>query len=161
MNKQIMNQFYTKMLEGNNFETANSLRIMLDDLSYCRVERIVDTFKIDMKPFRNIGNYKNWDAYFCDCFWGEAHLGIDIVMNPDSSLFLFWDRRHISEQPKEDSAKLALEKMGIFGEFSLNEDGIKYRREAFAFPVMEKELYSYIVEFKRKLCQLLEKTAPR
>jgi hypothetical protein len=64
MNKPIMKRFYDIVMEGDKYNTALSLRAMVDDLIVYRVERIVDAFKNDPLPFHRIGNWEDCDAFF-------------------------------------------------------------------------------------------------
>lgn len=153
MNKPIMKEFYDKMLEGDNLKTAQSLKSMLDDLVLYRVERIIDEFKSDLHPFHKIANWANNDAYFTNCFWGDAHLGIDVGVEPDSYTFSFWDRN--DEDGKKKHAQSALEKMKCIDQYRA--EGGEFKK-VFAFPAEENELYQHIRSFKTRLSKVMPET---
>src|SRR5207249_4050622 len=109
MNKPLMEKFYGIMLHGENLKTALSLKAMVDELVLYRVEKIIDTFKGDLAPFQRIANYHDNDAYFTNCFWKEAHLGLDVIVSTEQYIFQFWDRNDDAAQ--KGLAKLILRKM--------------------------------------------------
>src|ERR1017187_4764042 len=92
MNKPIMEKFYNIMVQGENLKTALSLKSMVDDLVVYRVERIIDTFKNNLAPFEKLDNYHDYDVAFMNLFWNDAHLGLDIGVEPESYSFQFWDK---------------------------------------------------------------------
>jgi PD-(D/E)XK nuclease superfamily len=150
MNKPIMEKFYKTMVEGENLKTALSLKAMLDDLVLYRVENIIDTFKSDLSPFRQINNWKDSDAYFMGVIWKDAHLGIDINVEPELYLFQFWDRE---DRPgTKGHAKAILEKMGCLNEYTFK-DGSFFKK--FAFPSQEDDLIKHITVFKNKLAEVI------
>jgi len=146
MNKPIMDDFYELIMERDNYQTARSLRAMLDDLILYRVEKLITHFQIDLVPFSRIANYNNYDAYFTGLYWKEAHLGIDIGVGPESYELQFWDR---NDRPRANGrAKSMLKKIGYADEFVLKND--VFAKE-FAFPSQEQYLIDYITTFKKKL----------
>jgi len=146
MNKPIMEKFYKTVVEGENLKTALSLRAMLDDLVLYRVEKIIDKFKNDLAPFRSINNYKDCDAYFTGLNWKAAHLALDIMVEPESYRFQFWDRN--DREGLKGQAKAILNKMGCFDEYTPI-DGM-YCKD-FAFPSQEEDLIKHITAFKKQL----------
>lgn len=146
MNKPIMEKFYAIIVEGENLKTALSLKAMVDDLVPYRVERIIDTFRSDLAPFKKISNYNNYDAYFTNLMWNDAHLGLDIVVEPESYSFQFWDRN--DPEGAKSQAKAMLQKMGCLGEYTSKQG--KFTRE-FGFPSQEADLIQHIRDFKEKL----------
>lgn len=150
MNKPIMEQFFTTVLEGDNFRTAQSLKAMLDDLVLFRVERIIDAFRNELHPFSAVANWHNEDAYFTGCHLGNAHLGLDVWVNEDHYAFCFWDRN--DEDAEKGAAKAALEKMGCLEQFLFSEGQFK---KILGFPAQEGELFQEIRSFKTKLSGIL------
>jgi len=154
MNKPIMDQFYLKMVEGENLRTAMSLKAMVEDLILYRVEKIIDTFQNDLAPFTRIGNWKDVDAYFTNPVWLEPHLGIDIGVEPESYSFLFWDR---NDRPGvKGFARAALEEMGCLGDYQPTDLGFG---KTFAFPSEEEALYSHVRNFKMELSRVMARRA--
>ena len=146
MNKPIMEKFYKTIVEGENLKTAMSLRAMLDDLVLYRVEKIIDKFKSDLTPFRSIANYKDCDAYFTGLIWKNAHLGLDIGVEPESYSFQFWDRN--DREGVKGQAKAILKTMGCLDDYT-SKDGMLCKE--FAFPSQEEDLIQHITAFKKKL----------
>lgn len=152
MNKPIMEKFYKTIVEGENLKTAMSLRAMLDDLVLYRVEKIIDKFKSDVAPFRSIANYKDCDAYFTGLIWKNAHLGLDIGVEPESYSFQFWDRN--DREGIKGQATAILEKMGCLDDYTPNPNSGMLCKE-FAFPSQEEDLIQHITTFKKKLGEVL------
>lgn len=146
MNKPVMDNFYTLIMQGEHFKTALSVRDMLNDLILYRVERLVAHFQHDPAPFDDIGNWRDYDVYFTGCRWKDAHLGIDIGVSPESYALQFWER----EAPvgASDNAKAILRKMGYLAEFAVRED--RFTKD-FRFPSQEQDLIDYVTTFKKKL----------
>jgi hypothetical protein len=140
------------MLEGENLQTARSLKAMLDDLVLFRVQRIVDEFFNDLTPFDRVGNWKDGDAYFTGCYWGEAHLGVDVWVTEDGYSFTFWDRN--DPQAKKKLAWAALEKMKCAADYT-EVDGRYKHLSSFDFPATEKAIFEHIRQFKRQLADLV------
>ena len=155
MNKPIMEKFYALVVQGENLKTALALKAMLDDLILYRVQRIIDRFKNDLAPFHRISNWKDADAYFTDCFWREAHLGIDVIVEPESYVFQFWDRNDDNGQGVH--AEEILQRMGNLAHY-VRDDG-KFSK-TFAFPSEEEELINHIVDFKRQLSTIVNEVSP-
>ena len=150
MNKPIMEKFYKTIVEGENFKTAMSLRAMLDDLVLYRVEMIIERFKNDLAPFRYVNNWKDFDVYFTDLSWKDAHLGIDIIVEPEWYTFQFWERP--DSKVKNGQAKAILRKMGCLDEYTLTGDRFC---KIFAFPSEEEDLIKHITDFKKKLGEVV------
>lgn len=146
MNKPLMEDFYKIIIQDDNLKTALLLKSMIDDLILFRAERIVETFKNDLKPFGKISIYAGNDAYFTGLLWGEAHLGIDVVVEERSYVFQFWDRN--DRDGKNSKAKQVLQNMGCQKDYE--ETGGLFSK-SFLFPAGETDLISHIKGFKKKL----------
>ena len=151
MNKPIMERFYAAMLEGENFDAARSLRAMLDDLVLFRVEKIIQTFRSNLHPFKAIANYQDRDAYFTGVSWDEAHLGLDVFVEADCYRLAFWDRN--DRDGLKGLAKAMLTRMGAANEFE--PIGGLYQKEL-RFPAQEGDLIPAIKSFKERLASALE-----
>ncbi len=150
MNKPIMEKFYNTIVEGENLKTALSLKAMLDDLVLYRVEKIIDKFKNNLAPFGQINNYKDYDAYFTNLIWKDAHLGLDICVYPELYSLEFWDRN--DREGTKRQAKAMLQKMGCLDEYTYK-DGLFIKE--FAFPSQEEDLIEHITAFKKKLSEIV------
>jgi hypothetical protein len=150
MNKPIMEKFYETIVEGENLKTALSLKAMLDDLVLYRVEKIIDKFKNNLTPFGQINNYKDYDAYFTNLIWKDAHLGLDICVYPESYSLEFWDRN--DREGTKRQAKAMLQKMGCLDDYTYK-DGLFIKE--FAFPSQEEDLIEHITAFKKKLSEIV------
>ncbi len=146
MNKPLMEQFYTKMLVGENHRAAMALKSMLDDFILYRVERIIDTFKNDLSPFTKIANCDDENAYFSGLEVGPAHYGIDVVAETEGYIFQFWDRN--DENGTNGLAKKMLKSMNCLNEYTC--EGGLFKKQ-FAFPSQEAQLFEHVKEFKQKL----------
>ncbi|MBA4147577.1 MAG: PD-(D/E)XK nuclease family protein [Verrucomicrobia bacterium] len=153
MNKPVMEAFHQIMCQGDNFQTALALKAMVDDLASYRAHRIVDHFKNDLRPFGRIDIYSNRDAYFTECPWKDAHLGIDVWAEPDFYLFQFWDR---NDRPQKNGRAAAmLEKMGRLDEFVFEKDFFRMKKN-FIYPTEETLLFDYISAFKQDLWHIVK-----
>jgi len=150
MNKPIMEKFYKTVVEGENLKTALSLRKMLDDLVLYRVEKIIDKFKSDLAPSRFIANYKDADACFTGLIWKGADLGLDIMVQPESYSFQFWDRN--DGEGMKGQVKAILKKRGCSDEYTPIEG--RFCKD-FAFPSQEENLVKHITAFKKKLGEVV------
>ncbi len=154
MNKPIMREFHALMSTGDNYRDAQSLRAMLDELVLFRVENIIDTFKGDLGPYDSVKNWKDRDAYFEGCFWHEAHLGIDVGVEPDYYQFSFWDRH--DDEGKKGMARRALKEMGIVSDYTASQGQFTKK---FSFPAEEQAMFEHVRWFKGKLGELLATAA--
>jgi len=155
MNKPVMENFYKLVLQGENLKTALSVRAMLDDLILYRVERLREHFQYDLAPFDRIANYQGYDAYFTGLYWKDAHLGIDIVVTPESYNLQFWDRK---DRPgTKGHAKVILQKMGCLPEFVILEG---LYTKVFSFPSQEEGIIAYVTTFKQQLATAITSQNP-
>jgi hypothetical protein len=150
MNKPIMERFYAAMLDGDNYNSARSLVAMLDDLVLFRVEKIIDEFKSNLHPFKNVANHQGWDAYFTGVLWNGAHLGLDVWVEADCYRLQFWDRD--DRDGSKGLAKAMVMRMGAANEFKQN--GGLYQKEL-RFPAHEGDLIPEIKSFKERLASAL------
>jgi hypothetical protein len=151
MNKPIMDEFYKMIVEGENFKTALCVKEMLDDLVLYRVERLIEYFKNDPSPFQQIRIYLNVDAYFTGLLWNDAHLGLDITVEPKSYKFEFWDRN--DREGTKRRANEILDKMGSVNDYTRSGGSFV---KMFSFPSEEQELIRHVSEFKNKLRRATE-----
>lgn len=150
MNKPIMEDFYKIILQDKNLTTALSLKAMVEELVLFRVEKIINTFRSDLTPFRKLGNCGNDDAIFENLLWGDAHLSIDIEVYQESYSFCFWDRN--DGEAVKALARTILQKMNCLDEYISN-SGMFVK--TFKFPSQEDELFDHIRAFKKNLAAAL------
>jgi hypothetical protein len=155
MNKSIMMEFYKKMLDSNNYQTALSVKAMLDDLILFRAERIMKELnKYPDDQFGSVHLTKNRDVvyYSPGLLWDGAHLGIDIEIHEETSTFRFWVR----DENQRGKAKVVLDMLGIINDYRKTKEG--YYIKEFKFPDDEGSLLDHIVSFKRQVFDKLINT---
>ena len=148
MNKPIMKQFYDKMLEGENYKTAQSLSSMLQDLVNYRRDNILDVFRSNSAPFNKLGPWQNV-ALFMNLNWQGGNICIDVAVNPDNYEFFFWDRS--DREGKYKRAQDLLTKMNCLGEYVPVERGFQ---KDFSFPSQEIALFDHIKAFNQNLSKV-------
>jgi hypothetical protein len=98
-------------------------------------------------PFDEIDIWKDRVAYFV---WNDPSpsWSLDIVVEPTSYSFEFWNRK----DPKgtKGLAKAMLQKMGCLNEHTFG-SGRFTKKNNFAFPSQEEKLFDHISTFKKKL----------
>lgn len=150
MNKIIIESFYKEMLDVEKYKTAQSVKIMLEDLILFRAERIKAFFETSPAPFNNIVVWQNWVVSFNNCNTDDkAHWSIDIGVHSDEYRFEFWNRN----AENTNGAKALLERMGVLDN-SFYEAGLRMKKQ-FRFPGQEQEMLDYTVAFKQKLIAAL------
>ena len=172
MNKPIMDRFYNLMRDKCRYQVAleikstlEDLRIqldedrhkiaktvgnMLDDLPAYRAERVIERFQSDCEPFTKIEFYgKGKGTVLFHGMWrGNAHIGIDLNFEPNTSRFGFWDRT--DGAGKNSIAMELLKKMDVLDEYKAK-NGSGFFVKEFNFPRDDEALIQYIQTFKRKL----------
>jgi len=151
MNKVIVEKFYEEMLVTENFKTAQSVKVMLDDLILFRAERIAEYFKYHLAPFNNILVWQSYVVAMLDYFEDNHNWSIDIGIYEAESRFEFWDRNSTDPQ----AAKDLLQKMNVL-DSSFYESGQRMKKK-FNFPEQEQQLIEYVLEFKIKLIEATKK----
>lgn len=149
MNKPIMNKFYDVMLQADNFETAQSLKSMLDALILYRVERIVDNFKYGLHPFAKMDNYRGYVACFTDPSWAIQY-SLEIIVTEEEYILQFFDKDD-REGSKKHAAAI-LQEMNCLNDF-VPVQGLF--QKSLDFPRQEAELFGEISAFNKKLSDVL------
>lgn len=147
MNKPMMERFYQKMLEADHFQSAISLKSMLDDFPFFRAQHLQDHFQYDLEPYTRCEIYKEYNVYFTGFEVEGAHL--DIEMEQATSVFSLWDRN--DRAGERGHAEAMLTKMGIRADYS-REEG--HFRKVFQFPSDETALYEHVRAFKKRLIEV-------
>ena len=141
MNKQLMEKFYENMIIDDHFNTAMSLKSMLEDLTQHRLEKLFETFKDNCAPFESVGIYKNIAVVFVRGKYKDSLFQIDIVVEPNKY------KLQIVKQGNITLATL-IQSLELEKDFSPVNDRIQ---RVFEFPKQEQDLYSFVNNFKDKL----------
>ncbi len=151
MDKIVLEKFYKELLQENNFQTAQSIRNMMNELPEYLSERIFEKYKNIYKPFSKVDR---WQQHAC-CFFDKAPINenqtisIDIYCSESGyNLRLFGRDNELSEGDFEFLKQNA----GIFHVFQKN--GTATYATHFDFSD-ENGLYSFIdqiLEELRSLC---------
>lgn len=146
MNKSLMEAFLTNMMQEGNYETANALKNMLNDLLSYRRDKIIDHFRFKALPFEKIGDWHNY-AVFNDYHVGESNFSIDVIVTESLYQVQFFDRNYINlteVNGKENPVNSLLKDIKYFDQFF----PVARRMEVqFTFPAQENELYSFLTGF--------------
>lgn len=146
MNKPLMEDFLSKMLDKQNYQTAYALRDMLDELPNYRRDKIIDYFRYTALPFTRVGDWKNLAVF--DCYIvGNNSYAIDIIVNKDIYQVQFFERQYLSKTEIIDTTNPVipiLEEIGLHGDFFSS--GRRMEKQ-FKFPEQESELYIFLARF--------------
>lgn len=137
-------------LDEKSYKVAETVVKMLDDLPAYRAERVIERFQSDCEPFTKIEFYgKGKGTVLFHGMWrGNAHIGIDLNFEPNTSRFGFWDRT--DGAGKNSIAMELLKKMDVLDEYKAK-NGSGFFVKEFNFPRDDEALIQYIQTFKRKL----------
>lgn len=148
MNKPILEKFYASVVIEENFKTAISLKSMIEELPNYRIERIVDTFIGNPKPFYQFRKMSNSTARFEGLEIDNSKYAIEIVAEIDKYKLQFWDTNY--KNTGDNPAKFKLQNLGLLDDFYLVDF---WYEKGFDFPNDEKKLYDYISMIMNKLKQ--------
>jgi hypothetical protein len=146
MNKPIMEKFYESIIVEDNFKTAISLKSMIEELSNYRIDRIVDTFIGNPKPFYQFRKISNTMARFEGLEIDNSKYAIEIIAEIDNYKLQFWDTNYKNEG--DNPAKYKLQSIGLFDEFYKVE---YWYEKLFTFPNEENKIYDFIRMILSKL----------
>jgi hypothetical protein len=91
MDTIVLEKFRKSLLEDNNYETAISIRNMLNDLPEYMANRILEKYRGRHKPFNNLGPYQRRDVVFYGFTYNDASLKLDIWCGEDGYVMHFWE----------------------------------------------------------------------
>ncbi|WP_462264785.1 PD-(D/E)XK nuclease family protein [Mucilaginibacter sp.] len=148
MNKQIMKNFYGQLLDNNDYETALSVRDMINQLSHYRIERLVDTYKGNTHPFEGAWNWQNKAAVLSGARYNGKSYKIDIVPGERNYAVQFVE--NVTEQV---TIKQIISDLNYEEFFTPIGDRLQ---RTFSFPEQEGDLYLFVKEFQQKFAQLIE-----
>jgi len=149
MDYQLMEKFYKEMLIKEQYDSANSIYSMLDELITFRRDRLDGYFMNNYKPFDKPYHHKH------DYFVFEYIRDISPKESIKLDVFFDWEYTKLVFKIQEtklrtDLIGTILEKIGE--EKSFVKDNINAYNKIFKFPEEEEMLYSYIT----KLLNLLD-----
>lgn len=148
MDYQLMEKFYEEMSNMEQFNSALSLKEMLNDLVAYRKERIYNHFSNDYAPFEIQNNKGSSTQYlYIRDIAPDENIKIDIYTEQNRTEVLFWIQE---PKIKSDLIKTILEKIGE--EHSFRKIETNYYKKIFTFPEEDKALYEYM----KKLFALLD-----
>jgi hypothetical protein len=150
MNYQLMEKFYHEMINIEQYNSALSIRDMLNDFPTFRRDRIYDHFLNNYAPFEKTFKWSSNDTvyeYIRDIEPNE-NIKIDVFSEQNQSKICFWIQE---PKIKSDLIKTILEKIGE--ENSFIKKDINFYIKIFKFPEEDEMMYKYL----EKLFVLLEK----
>lgn len=155
INERIMQKFYETIIKDGNFETALSFKEMLDDLSKYRAQRIIDIFRSNPAPFKNLKRSDNGALFYNPSFGGA---GLEMAVwalpwNPGEKYVYLFEMYDKKDTTGVDVGAM-LKKMGCLDEYSPFNDGHFRFNKEFEFPSQEKDLIRHITDFKEQLNRL-------
>jgi hypothetical protein len=146
MNQPLMEEFLSNMLQGNNYQIANALKDMLDELIKFRRDKIIDEFKHRSLPFTSVRDWNNYaviDSYSS----GNQNFAVDVIVEKNMYRVQFFERVFNSKSDNKDEANPAvavLEDIGLVNDFFPSDKRMEIQ---FAFPEQEIELYDFLKRF--------------
>ncbi len=143
MNEEILKKFYNLVVENNKYDTALSIKSMVEELPRYLARKIVEKYENNSYPFQRVIPYEEYVALIDEFKINKANLAIDIACFHNKYSFQFHDRNRANQQ-----AYKALEYLRLKEKFSYNGDCFVV---IFKFPEEEEKLYQFIGEFKDKL----------
>lgn len=149
MDMNLMRKFYEKMADPELYETARSIRSMLDKLKTYRRDRFLEEFKGYHAPFVDI---KPWSSN-CTYFHGVRHISdnlkLDIFSEDSHTCVRFW----VQQDDGDNLAAQLLDRIQLKDEFIKDSEG-RYEKK-FKFPDQEQQVRDFINHILDKLgdCQ--------
>jgi hypothetical protein len=150
MDYDLMEKFYNEMLVGEQYNSALSIRNMLNDLKTFRRDRIHNYYINNCEPFENIGTWSKNYTYFeyIRDISTKEFIKIDVICEENYSKIQFWIQ---DTKAKTDIIKIILENIGEDKSFKKEDENIYSK--TFKFPTEDKKMYEYLT----KLLSLLDK----
>ena len=141
MDTNILEKFYSILLQEDNLKTAQSIRDMLvqdKGIPGYMANRIKDSYKQKCSPFSNVSIHKDRDAVFEQVVINGIVLKFDIWCYDTGYKVIFWTDEKVNE---EDFVQLAL-KIKALEDFK-KQDGINWYVKHFKF-TDEKGLFGFL-----------------
>jgi hypothetical protein len=150
MDYQFMEKFYKEMLDIEQYNSALSIKDMLNDFTTFRRDRIYNFFLKNHAPFEKTFTYSSNDtiyAYIRNIAF-EEQIKIDVFSEQNQTKIYFWIQE---AKTKLDLIKTILQK--ISEENNFTKEGINFYVKIFKFPEEDKMMYEYL----KNLFALLDK----
>lgn len=153
MDTIILERFLQELQQGDNLQTALSIRNMLNDLPSYLALRIQNQFGTTCFPFNKVWIYKSQDAVFENVTIDNIYLKLDIWCYEERYDVLFWCPNQDTE---ETAFKNIVKQIHSLKEFNpiTNEKNKLIRHFSFK---EENELFLFIQQLLKELC-LLKRT---
>ena len=161
MNNEIMEKFYDELQNENNYNAANAVVKMMNQLTAYRLEKYKTIFANNHDPFDyiEIWNRGKPDSglIFHNCKeYPEYEIKFEIYPQDDKTVIIFKIQNNNSEtKAKSDFIKNLLEKMGLMSDFY--EEALNEFSTSFSFPNEEKTMIEYITKFLEKFNTIINK----
>jgi len=150
MDYQLMEKFYKEMLNVEQYNSALSIRDMLNEFTSFRRDRIYNDFLNNHSPFEKIFKWSNNDTVFefIRDIAPKEDIKLDIWSEQNQTRICFWIQ---DPKVKSDLIKNILKKIGEDDNFTKEE--MNSYVKIFKFPEEDELMYKYI----KKFLLLLEK----
>jgi hypothetical protein len=146
MDKQLMEKFYNQMQEEDNYNTALSLCLMLNDLIEYRKGRFYEKYLHNPNPFLAIKKYSEGLFFENIPDITEENIKIDIIFEEKNTEIIFWiDEPNI----KYDLIEIILDTLCLTNDFTYDKDN--YYHKEFVFSSEEKMFIKFIEKFLSSL----------
>lgn len=150
MDTVILEKFYNKIKEGDNFMAAKSIRSMLNDLPVYLTQRIQDKYGCKCHPFKKVWIYNSKDAVFEGAPVRGIELTMDIVCSDKDYKVQIWTR---DDGADEETFNSIVSDTDSLSDFEV-EANIKNRIIKF-FDIMDEDgLYQLIESLQKELANL-------
>ncbi|MDR2766928.1 MAG: hypothetical protein LBB82_01230 [Treponema sp.] len=149
MDYQLMGKFYKEMLDKEQYNSALSIRDMLNDLMKFRGGRIYNSFLNNHAPFeKSLTNSTLAQYEYIRNIAPDERIKIDIWSEQNQTKILFWIQ---DAKTKSDLIGTILQKIGEEDNFT--KEGVNSYVKIFKFPEEDEMLDTYL----KKLFALLDK----
>jgi hypothetical protein len=143
MDNQLMEKFYSVMVNPDKYNSALSIRDMLDKFKTFRRDRIYDRFVNNYAPFEKPYKYlKNYTGYEYIRDLTKEHIKIDIYTEEKETTIVFWIQ---DPKIKSDLIFGILKQLGE--EKSFEKEEANYYIKVFKFPEEDEIFYKYLTKF--------------
>lgn len=157
MNSIILSKFYQTILEEERYETALSIRNMIEDLGEFRAMKVKDDFIEQATIFNNVEVFpwgkklRLWRTKFTNCNLKGLNLIFELVYSNKSTKVELYDNDNRNLE-KVDKVKVLLDDLNIIDLFTLNSD--KRYIKTFKFPTEEENLNEFISNLLSKFSSI-------
>jgi hypothetical protein len=148
MDYQLMEKFYQEMKNPDNYNTALSIRTMLNDFETFRRDKIHNNFSNNHRPFSSISRGFHNDTFFHTVpELSKENMKIDVFSNENKTEVQFW-----IQEPKTKTDEIFEILKLIKEEQNFIKKDINCYCIEFGFPEEDEKMYKYL----SKLFKLLD-----